>query len=1363
MSRRRQTFFDFENFDKETKEQNQETKPKKKNKIDFEIKQQNKKHKNFLVSFAQFFCCKSQSTTSQQEQKQPRTITFPQNTQDINKFPANVIKNQKYNLFTFFPWFFYDQFKYFFNLYFLLTALSQFIPSLKIGFTSTYITPLVFVLTVSCFKEAYDDFQRFRRDKEANSQVFEKINFTSKDSRFFDSKKKQKTYSKKYEQAKHKENSDQKSGKKTDKETEYSTMLIPSSEIKVGDLIRLYPNQRVPADMVLLRTTEKSGASFIRTDQLDGETDWKLRRAFSQTQSLEKDEDVLDAYGRLIVDSPIKDIHNFSGTFYIKPIQQSRAAYINQSNTKNIERDDNIFSDEEHLEYQFSIGKYSPNQRLKNDSDDNKVEIQILESESDDNFMITFIPRIADDFTAKNNDNDNGDNLLDGDILNENESSHFIPKIKNPKFKKSTIQRNPESNTKIEQDNNDNDLQSFPLGIDNTLWANTVIASGTVIGVVLYTGKDTRSVMNTNVPRTKIGKLDLEINHISKLLFILMIFLSIMMMFLKGFHGDWVVYSFRFFILFCSIIPISLKVNLDIAKTYFSHCIEKDKKIPETIARTSMIPEELGRIQLLFTDKTGTLTKNDMVFKKLCLGSNNIISSENHEQNRKFALHCFSSKNIMDDSKEKEITINLESSESEFESINLQTIHKGNELKGNELKGNELNGNKLNGNELNENELNENSDLEIEIEDYQENFARDVLYTQNSQTQFINTILAIALCHNVSVVSSDEDETLNSSTGRNYQASSPDEVALIKFAESLGIILQKRTTKSMQLTTPAGETLEYDILNIFPFTSKAKRMGIIVKNRETKEIIFYIKGADVAIEKLINPSHWLTEQCENFSREGLRTLVYARRIIEPQEYADFSKNFHEARISIQDREKKIESVVSQLENSSKMELLSLTGVEDKLQDGVRETLELLTNAGIKIWMLTGDKVETAICIGISSHLISRNQSIFRLIADSEEQTFEKLNQFSRFQMRNAGQTSLVIDGLTLQFCLDNFSSMFVDLALSAPTVICSRCSPTQKAEIVKLISKRATQRTCAVGDGGNDVSMINEADVGVGIVGKEGMQASLAADYSINQFNYLPRLILWHGAHSYKKSARLAQFVIHRGLVISVIQAVFSSLFYFSPLPIFCGYLVAGYSTIFTVLPVISLILDYDTDERIVFSFPELYRETQKGRALSKKTFFTWVFIAIYQGSAIMLISVIVFENMFLHLMAITFTSLIITEWIMVALEIKKWHTYMIYAELISVAVYIFSMFMLKNYFDMNLILSINFLWKVSSITLVSCLPLYLVKLIQNKYNPSLTTKLMYENFKISTPHLFKIKRFQYSNYTQRKFSTLRYTQLRLK
>ena len=277
------------------------------------------------------------------------------------------------------------------------------------------------------------------------------------------------------------------------------------------------------------------------------------------------------------------------------------------------------------------------------------------------------------------------------------------------------------------------------------------------------------------------------------------------------------------------------------------------------------------------------------------------------------------------------------------------------------------------------------------------------------------------------------------------------------------------------------------------------------------------------------------------------------------------------------------------------------------------TIESLRSAGVQIWMLTGDKIETATNIAISAGFKDRRQQIFYMRElDSVREVELKLNDFE--QRTN---TLLFIDGQTLDLVTSKktLEERFFKAATLAPCVCVCRCSPTQKAVITVKIGNFTGKRTCSVGDGGNDVGMILEANVGVGIVGKEGKQASLAADFSIDEFKHLRRLIMWHGRLSYKRSAVLSQFVIHRGLIITIIQAIFSVIFYFVAIPIYNGALILGYATVYTSMPVFSLVFDHDVNAQTVMKYPPLYATLQKGRELNMKTFLVWLWMSIFQVS----------------------------------------------------------------------------------------------------------------------------------------------------
>ncbi|KAK4928668.1 putative aminophospholipid-translocase, partial [Elasticomyces elasticus] len=318
---------------------------------------------------------------------------------------------------------------------------------------------------------------------------------------------------------------------------------------------------------------------------------------------------------------------------------------------------------------------------------------------------------------------------------------------------------------------------------------------------------------------------------------------------------------------------------------------------------------------------------------------------------------------------------------------------------------------------------------------------------------------------------------------------------------------------------------------------------------------------------------------------------------------------------------------------------------------------------------------------------------------------------------------LLIDGQSLQLYLTYHRDAFISLAVVLPAVIACRCSPTQKADVARLIRAYTKKRVCCIGDGGNDVSMIQAADVGVGIVGKEGRQASLAADFSITQFAHLTKLLVWHGRNSYKRSAKLAQFVIHRGLIISVCQTVFSIASKFEPIALYRDWLLVGYATLYTMAPVFSLVLDRDVDEKLANLYPELYKELTSGRSLSYRTFFIWVGISIYQGLIIqggsqLLVPSFSTDGGFSRMVAVSFTVLVLNELIMVAAEVTTWHWIMICSILGTAAVYFASLPFLGGYFDLHYLVTLGFWWRVAAISGASLVPVWAGKVIRRRVKP---------------------------------------------
>ena len=1057
-----------------------------------------------------FPCLQKVDTTNR------RIIYFSHPDMNITNW-SNREENNKYNLITFLPVVLFNQFKQFGNMFYLIMSITQFFDELKIGFLFTYLSPLCFVVCVTMFKELYDDISRRIQDKITNSTLIEVLTPTA--------------------------------GNKN-----VQRINKTASDLLIGDIIELKKNSRVPADLIVLKTFNESNdnQAFIRTDQLDGETDWKLRKAPGLTQNM-NDVDYFNSDCYIECEPPSKLIYNFEGV----------------------------------------------------------VKAKI-----------------------------NGENA-----------------------------------------------QKEPLNLENTMWASTVVASQKIIGIVIYTGKETRARMNSSVPKVKIGILDEELNTSNVYLFFIMLILSAILTLAKGFYSKMFFTFFKYIILFCGIIPIALRVNLDVSKTFFSYVINRDPSIPETIARNSTIPEELGRISYVFSDKTGTLTKNEMIFKKIAMETEQFGEEAFNDLTNIVKDECQNADAPLLDIVNMEQKSDVGSSSGSF----IDTEEK--------------------------------SKRPRRIRRQRNKLIRDV-------------ITSMVLCNNVTPIIDENNPDIIT-----YQASSPDEIALVKFAESINMRLIGRTDKSIKIKDAADNIEEFEVLANFPFSSDTKRMGIILKNKTHGHIIYYLKGAETVMMRFVKNDYvsYIAENAENLATKGLRTLVLSQKIIPEEEFNAWNNEYLEATSSMENRKQKISDCVSKLENN--MDFLCVTGVEDLLQDEVATTIDNLRNAGMKIWMLTGDKVETATCISISAGIKAKNHKIFTIKHDdfeheSQEKDITKLKElFKEYQKKiDIDPHIFIIDGDTLDMALKHCEAEFFTTSMQAPSVVCCRCSPTQKRIIVKTIKNYTTARTAAVGDGGNDVAMIQEADVGIGIVGKEGLQASLAADYSIKEFKSLSILLLWWGRIAYKNTSTMANFVIHRGLIISLNQFIFSMLFYFNAVALYNGFLSFGYSTIFTCLPSISILLDRDIAKENVLKFPTLYKILLKGRELNFKNFLWWLFKSIAQSSIIMFGSLFLFEdNLFLKIVTVSFTALIYLEILNVYMEINKFHWFMIVAIVSTFIVYTLTLLLLNTYLDVYFIFKGNIFWKIFIISFAAWLPFYIASRVKKFLFPQTIEKLNQVDMNFST------------------------------
>ncbi|KAI0129391.1 phospholipid-translocating P-type ATPase [Hypoxylon sp. NC0597] len=1123
------------------------------------------------------------------------------------RYPPNIVSNAKYTAFSFLPITLYNEFSFFFNMYFLLVALSQAIPALRIGYLSTYIAPLAFVLVITMGKEAYDDIERRRRDNEANSEEYVVLHFEdlghhnlalrhpNKSNSKLLRKVDRQPFAQRDRLSDIQEEEEQAEGQGRGQPSSFVQEVSKKSrDLKVGDVLKLSKGQRVPADVVILKCSTLEGAQ-------------------AQIQTVENME---------------------SESLLVSPLDgDADQSSPSPGQAKNPEPGSSHTSEDA-------------------SSGETFIRTDQLDGETDWKLRLASAltqPLPVEEFVRIRVTGGKPDKKV----------NEFVGKVELMTSKYDSL------NTQSEESSINDRGHSAPLSIDNTAWANTIIASqATTIAVIVYTGPQTRSALSTSISRSKTGLLEYEINSLTKILCALTLALSIVLVALEGFGNTegniWYVKIMRFLVLFSTIVPISLRVNLDLGKSVYSWFIQRDPGIPGAVVRTSTIPEDLGRIEYLLSDKTGTLTQNEMEMKKIHVGTVS-YANEAMDEVIGYIRHGF-----------------------------VGTL----------------------------------GDKALVTPSSSYNTTAGVTATRTRReigSRVRDVVLALALCHNVTPTTDEE----NGRAVTSYQASSPDEIAIVRWTESVGLRLAYRDRKKMVLeSTETGKVVvQVRILDIFPFTSDGKRMGIIVQFHErlkpsplgldNGEIWFYQKGADTVMGSIVVANDWLDEETANMAREGLRTLVVGRKRLSHQQYRDFSTSYQEASLAINGRDAGMQRVVAEfLEHD--LELLGVTGVEDKLQRDVKPSLELLRNAGIKIWMLTGDKVETARCVAVSSKLVARGQYIYTVAKLKHKDNAQDHLDF----LRSKTDSCLLIDGESLTLYLTHFRVDFISTAVRLPTVVACRCSPTQKADIAKLIKEFTKKRVCCIGDGGNDVSMIQAADVGVGIVGKEGRQASLAADFSIEQFCHLTKLLVWHGRNSYKRSAKLAQFVIHRGLIIAVCQTMYSIAIKFEPEGLYKDWLLVGYATIYTAAPVLSLVLDKDVDENLANLYPELYKELTSGRSLSYRTFFIWVFVSIYQGGMIQGLSQILTEVDGPKMVAVSYTVLVLNELLMVAIEITTWHPVMIMCIVGTFLVYIGSMPFLGRYFDLDFLLSWGFLWRVLAIGSISLIPPYAGKLIRRTMKP---------------------------------------------
>eukprot|EP00268_Persea_americana_P023564 TRINITY_DN23132_c0_g2_i2.p1 TRINITY_DN23132_c0_g2~~TRINITY_DN23132_c0_g2_i2.p1 ORF type:complete len:977 (+),score=213.52 TRINITY_DN23132_c0_g2_i2:372-3302(+) len=596
----------------------------------------------------------------------------------------------------------------------------------------------------------------------------------------------------------------------------------------------------------------------------------------------------------------------------------------------------------------------------------------------------------------------------------------------------------------------------------------------------------------------------------------------------------------RALILYGYLIPISLYVSIEVVKVLQAMLINSDIKLYDeetgnsAMARTSNLNEELGQVEMILSDKTGTLTCNQMEFRKCSIAGASyggevtdvdLAASERMNANLEKNLFSIDESNSISQSLD---IFDFSVAEISFRNLKITPDEEDIENPINKRK-------KLS--RLGQNSI-------IKGFNFKDDCLLNKIWIKKPQSSDIAMFFRVlALCHTGIPAEDDNKGKLR------YEAESPEEVAFLIASQEFGFQFCKRTQSVMvlrELDPSSGVEVdrEYKLLNLLEFSSSRKRMSVILSDEQGK-IFLLCKGADSIIFDRLAVDGKMYQQAtsahlSNYSVDCLRTLALAYRTLGPAEYENWNSIFTKAKTTIgPEREELLEAASEMIEKD--MILLGAAAVEDKLQKGVPECIDKLSQAGMKIWLLTGDKKETAVNIGFACSLLRYDMQQFHLSLPNAEES-NKHEKASKedilFQIETAYRATceegnrdkpfaLVVDGKVLELALQSdVKYQFLRLAVNCASVICCRVSPKQKALITRLVKDYTGKITLAIGDGANDVGMIQSADIGVGISGMEGMQAVMASDFSLPQFRFLERLLIVHGHWCYKRIAKMVKFVL---------------------------------------------------------------------------------------------------------------------------------------------------------------------------------------------------------------------------------------------
>lgn len=723
--------------------------------------------------------------------------------------------------------------------------------------------------------------------------------------------------------------------------------------------------------------------------------------------------------------------------------------------------------------------------------------------------------------------------------------------------------------------------------------------------LVVNTGNDTKIMMSNATCPSKFSSMDASINQYIVALVVILILCcasgatgSVIwnhayanVWYLNNWDPnmteEWFIMFFYFFLLMYQFVPISLYVSMTVVKYFQAQFMQWDLQMyheetdtPATV-RTMALNEELGQVSYIFSDKTGTLTCNVMEFRKCSIGG--VSYGKGTTEIGIAAL-------IREG---KPVPPKLAESGHRMPFVNFDSPELFDDLNG---------------------------------------------ASGEAQRRKIDQFFThLAVCHTVI------PEQKEGSDEVTLSASSPDEQALVAGAAYVGYKFTGRAPGMVKVEL--NEKVEtFEILDVLEFNSTRKRMSIVVRDPDG-DIWLHIKGADSSIYPRLAMTSDIdelrrktTEHMCGYANDGLRTLCIATRKLEKNFFEDWSERYHTALTSIDEIEKRrnglsndIDSCMEEVE--CELTLIGATAVEDKLQEGVPDTIANLAEAKINLWVLTGDKEEAAVNIGFACRVLTDDMQVEILNLDTFPTATTLTAELLRLacEKRKMGDLALVIDGAALEFALTGeCRSAFIDASTCCKAVVACRVSPAQKAQIVALIRENVRGvRTVAIGDGANDVAMIQEAHIGIGISGQEGLQAVNASDYAIARFKYLQRLLFVHGRWNYIRMSRLVVYMFYKNIMLSAAQFWYTFASGFSGQKVYLELGFQVYNICFTSMPIVALaVYDYDVSDTMSIKFPKMYYPGPQDMFFNKSVFCIWIASALFESMGICFWTLLAVNNL---------------------------------------------------------------------------------------------------------------------------------------